>query len=480
VNAPEPANASRKQRSDDEILAEFSGYQYDWKDFDRGHDVDKGLSESVVRLISRIKNEPDYMLQIRLRALKTFLSLPMPKWGVDLSDFDFDNYKYYVKPTEKTATNWDELPADIRQTYDRLGLPEAEKKMLVSGMAAQYESEVVYQKMQQKWSDQGVIFTDMDSAVKQYPKIIQQYFGTIVPVNDNKFAALNTACWSGGSFVYVPANVRVEIPLQAYFRINTPNLGQFERTLIICEPGSSIHYIEGCTAPIYSTDSLHSGVIEVLVQPDATMRYTTIQNWSTNVYNLVTQRAKVMAGGSMSWVDGNIGSKATMKYPACILAGERSRGEVLSIAFASENQVQDAGARVIHLAPNTSSQIISKSISRGGGRCSYRGLVRIDAPAKGSRSHVICDALLVDDFSRSDTYPRNDIDCDDVSMGHEATVSKIGQEQLFYLMSRGIEEKEAMAMIVRGFVEPVAKFLPMEYALELNRLIEIQMENSVG
>jgi Fe-S cluster assembly protein SufB len=469
-----------KVSDDDKIIEKFQSYDYDWKDADRGINVEKGLSEAVVRHISKSKNEPEYMLEIRLQALKAFYDLPMPTFGVDLTNFNFDDYKYYVNPTDHQSKTWEDLPEDIRNTYDKLGLPEAEKKALVSGMAAQYESEVVYQNMRKDLQELGVIFTDIDSAVKEYPELIKEHFSTVVPIDDNKFAALNTACFSGGSFVYIPKNVKVPTPLQAYFRINTQNLGQFERTLIIADEGSDVHYIEGCTAPIYSTDSLHSGVIEIKALKDSTVRYTTIQNWSTNVYNLVTQRAVVDAGASMSWVDGNIGSKATMKYPATILRGEGASAEILSIAFASDVQVQDAGAKAIHLAPNTSSNIVSKSVSRNGGRSSYRGLVHISEQANNSKSHILCDALLMDDNSRSDTYPKNDIRNDDIEMGHEASVSKVNEDQLFYLMSRGVEEKEAYAMIVRGFIEPISKYLPMEYALELNRLIELQMENSVG
>jgi Fe-S cluster assembly protein SufB len=420
------------------------------------------------------------MLQRRLKALEIFAKKPMPTWGSDLSGIDFDNIKYFVRSTEKQAATWDDLPADIKNTYDKLGIPEAEKQRLISGVAAQYESEVVYHKINEELEAQGVIFLDTDTALKEYPELFQEYFGSVIPSGDNKFSALNTAVWSGGSFIYVPKGVHVQIPLQAYFRINTENMGQFERTLIIVDEDAYVHYVEGCTAPIYSSDSLHSAVVEIVVKRGARCRYTTIQNWSNNVYNLVTKRARAEAGATMEWIDGNIGSKVTMKYPAVWLMGEYAKGEVLSIAFAGEGQHQDAGAKMLHLAPHTSSTIISKSVARGGGRTSYRGLVEVHKGAHHSRSTVKCDALLVDEISRSDTYPYVDVREDDVSMGHEATVSKVSENQLFYLMSRGMTEDEAMAMVVRGFVEPIARELPMEYALELNRLIELQMEGAVG
>ena len=404
----------------------------------------------------------------------------MPNWGSDLSGIHFDTIKYFVRSTEKQATSWDDLPADIKNTYDRLGIPEAEKQRLVSGVAAQYESEVVYHKIREDLEQQGVIFLDTDSALREHEDLFREYFTSVIPVGDNKFAALNTAAWSGGSFIYVPKGVHVDIPLQAYFRINTENMGQFERTLIIADEDSYIHYVEGCTAPIYKSDSLHSAVVEIVVKKGARVRYTTIQNWSNNVYNLVTKRAVAQAGATMEWVDGNIGSKVTMKYPAIWLMGEHAKGETLSVAFAGPGQHQDAGAKMVHAAPHTSSSIISKSVARGGGRTSYRGLVQVLEGANHSSSTVRCDALLVDSISRSDTYPYVDVRTDDVSMGHEATVSKVSEDQLFYLMSRGIDEAEAMAMIVRGFIEPIARELPMEYALELNRLIELQMEGSVG
>jgi Fe-S cluster assembly protein SufB len=404
----------------------------------------------------------------------------MPTWGSNLSGIDFDNIKYFVRSTEKQATSWDELPDDIKTTYDRLGIPEAEKQRLIAGVAAQYESEVVYHKIREDLEEQGVIFLDTDTGLREHEDLFREYFTSVIPVGDNKFAALNTAAWSGGSFIYVPPGVNVEIPLQAYFRINTENMGQFERTLIIVDEGAYVHYVEGCTAPIYSSDSLHSAVVEIVVKKDARCRYTTIQNWSNNVYNLVTKRAAAHQGATMEWIDGNIGSKVTMKYPAVWMLGEHAKGETLSVAFAGEGQHQDAGAKMVHAAPHTSSTIVSKSVARGGGRTSYRGLVQVLEGSHGSRSTVKCDALLVDDISRSDTYPYVDVREDDVSMGHEATVSKISEDQLFYLMSRGMTEDEAMAMIVRGFVEPIARELPMEYALELNRLIELQMEGAVG
>ncbi|HEY2296233.1 MAG TPA: Fe-S cluster assembly protein SufB [Jatrophihabitans sp.] len=465
----------------DEQIAAIGRYGFGWADSDTaGASAQRGLSEAVVRDISAKKSEPEWMLDRRVKALSIFGKKPMPNWGSDLSGIDFDNIKYFVRSTEKQATSWDDLPADIKNTYDKLGIPEAEKQRLIAGIAAQYESEVVYHKINEELESQGVIFLDTDTALKEYPELFEEYFGTVIPSGDNKFAALNTAVWSGGSFIYVPKGVHVEIPLQAYFRINTENMGQFERTLIIVDEDAYVHYVEGCTAPIYSSDSLHSAVVEIIVKKGGRCRYTTIQNWSNNVYNLVTKRARAEEGATMEWVDGNIGSKVTMKYPAVWLMGEHAKGEVLSIAFAGEGQHQDAGAKMLHLAPNTSSNIISKSVARGGGRTSYRGLVQVNKGAHHSASTVKCDALLVDDISRSDTYPYVDVREDDVSMGHEATVSKVSENQLFYLMSRGLTEDEAMAMVVRGFVEPIARELPMEYALELNRLIELQMEGAVG
>jgi Fe-S cluster assembly protein SufB len=465
----------------EETLATLGRYDFGWADPDAaGATARRGLSADVVADISALKNEPQWMLDFRLKALDLFERKPMPRWGADLSGIDFDNIKYFVRSTEKQAASWDDLPADIKNTYDKLGIPEAEKARLVSGVAAQYESEVVYHQIREDLEELGVIFLDTDTALREQPELFKEYFGSVIPAGDNKFSALNSAVWSGGSFIYVPPGVHVDIPLQAYFRINTENMGQFERTLIIVDEGAYVHYVEGCTAPIYTSDSLHSAVVEIIVKKGGRCRYTTIQNWSTNVYNLVTKRAKAEEGATMEWVDGNLGSKVTMKYPAVWLMGEHAKGEVLSIAFAGEGQHQDAGAKMVHLAPNTSSTIISKSVARGGGRTSYRGLVQINPRAKNSRSTVKCDALLVDTISRSDTYPYVDVRTDDVTMGHEATVSKVSDDQLFYLMSRGLTEDEAMAMIVRGFVEPIARELPMEYALELNRLIELQMEGSVG
>ena len=465
----------------EEHLEALGKYQYGWHDSDTaGASAQRGLTEAVVRNISALKDEPEWMLDTRLKGLKLFERKPMPHWGADLDAIDFDNIKYFVRSTERQAQTWDDLPDDIKRTYDRLGIPEAEKARLVAGVAAQYESEVVYHKINEELERQGVIFLDTDTGLKEHPELFREYFGTVIPVGDNKFAALNTAVWSGGSFIYVPKGVHVTIPLQAYFRINTENMGQFERTLIIADEGSYVHYVEGCTAPIYSSDSLHSAVVEIIVKKNARVRYTTIQNWSTNVYNLVTKRATCEEGATMEWIDGNIGSKVTMKYPAVYLMGEHSRGETLSIAFAGEGQHQDAGSKMVHCAPHTSSSIISKSVARGGGRSSYRGLLQVQEGAHHSASSVKCDALLVDTISRSDTYPYVDVREDDVALAHEATVSKVSDDQLFYLMSRGMGEDEAMAMIVRGFVEPIARELPMEYALELNRLIELQMEGAVG
>ncbi|HYO85400.1 MAG TPA: Fe-S cluster assembly protein SufB [Dermatophilaceae bacterium] len=456
-------------------------YEYGWADSDTaGSTARRGLNEDVVSDISARKSEPAWMRALRLKSLRLFGKKPMPSWGSDLSGIDFQNIKYFVKSTEKQATTWEELPDDIKTTYDRLGIPEAEKQRLVAGVAAQYESEVVYHQIREDLQAKGVIFVDTDTGLREYEDIFREYFGSVIPPGDNKFAALNTAVWSGGSFIYVPPGVHVDIPLQAYFRINTENMGQFERTLIIADEDSYVHYVEGCTAPIYKSDSLHSAVVEIIVRKNARVRYTTIQNWSNNVYNLVTKRATCAEGATMEWVDGNIGSKVTMKYPAVFLLGEHAKGETLSIAFAGEGQHQDAGAKMVHAAPHTSSSIVSKSVARGGGRTSYRGLVQVLEGATGSQATVRCDALLVDTISRSDTYPYIDVREDDVRMGHEATVSKVSDDQLFYLMSRGLREEEAMAMIVRGFIEPIARELPMEYALELNRLIELQMEGAVG
>ncbi|SQG64723.1 predicted iron-regulated ABC-type transporter SufB [Corynebacterium renale] len=469
-------------RSDDEIIDEMTGvYNYGWHDSDEaGEKAKRGLDEDVVREISRLKNEPEWMLEQRLKAYRIFEKKPIPTWGPDLSGIEFDKIKYFVRSTEQQATSWDDLPEDIKNTYDKLGIPEAEKQRLVAGVAAQYESEVVYHQIREDLEEQGVIFVDTDTAVREYPELFREYFGTVVPAGDNKFSALNAAVWSGGSFIYVPKGVHVEIPLQAYFRINTENMGQFERTLIVVDEDAYVHYVEGCTAPIYKSDSLHAAVVEIIVKKGARCRYTTIQNWSTNVYNLVTQRARAEEGATMEWIDGNIGSKTNMKYPAVWMTGPHAKGEVLSAQFSGEGQFQDTGAKLVHMAPYTSSNVVSKSVSRNGGRSAYRGLIEIHANAHHSTANVECDALLVDNISRTDTYPYNDIRNDHVTLGHEATVSQVSEDQLFYLMSRGMSEEEAMGMIVRGFVEPIAKELPMEYALELNRLIELQMEGSVG
>tara|TARA_R100000808_G_C2152787_1_gene162493 strand:+ start:3076 stop:4470 length:1395 start_codon:yes stop_codon:yes gene_type:complete len=440
---------------------------------------DRGLDYEIVNRISEIKNEPKWMRNTRLEALKIFNSKPVPTWGGDMSGIDFNNIIYYVQPSDKQEKDWDDVPEEIRNTYDKLGIPEAEKKYL-AGVKAQYESEVVYGSLQEDLAKKGVVFSSTDEALQTHPDLMKEYFGTIVPSLDNKFAALNTAVWSGGSFIYIPKGVSIDFPLQAYFRINSENMGQFERTLIICDEGSQVHYVEGCTAPIWSSDSLHSAVVEIVVKKDARCRYSTIQNWSNNVYNLVTKRALAYENALMEWVDGNLGSKLTMKYPAIYMMEPGARGECLSIAFAGKDQHQDAGAKVVHCAPNTSSRIISKSISKDGGRSSYRGLCRVQDGATGCKSNVVCDALILDEDSRSDTYPYIEVEEQDVTIEHEASVSKIGEEQLFYLMSRGMNEEEAAAMIVSGFIEPLTKVLPMEYSVEMNRLIELQMEGSVG
>jgi Fe-S cluster assembly protein SufB len=439
----------------------------------------KGLDHEIVEQISRMKDEPEWMRDFRHKSLDTFFSRPMPNWGGDLDQIDFQNIYYYMKASDKQERSWDDVPEDIRKTYDRLGIPEAEKKYL-AGVKAQYESEVVYGSLQEDLAEQGVLFTDTDSALKQHPEIFEEYFASIIPPADNKFAALNSAVWSGGSFIYVPPGVHIEFPLQAYFRINSENMGQFERTLIIVDEGASAHYVEGCTAPSWSAESLHSAVVEIVVKRGGRFRYTTIQNWANNVYNLVTKRAMAYGNALMEWVDGNLGSKITMKYPAIYLMEPGARGETLSIAFANEGQHQDAGAKMVHCAPDTSSRVISKSISKGGGRSSYRGLAKVEKGATNCKTNVICDALILDSDSRSDTYPYIEIEEDDVVIEHEASVSKIAEEQLFYLMSRGLSEAEASAMIVTGFIEPLVKELPMEYAVEMNRLIELQMEGSVG
>jgi Fe-S cluster assembly protein SufB len=456
-------------------------YKYGWHDAEMKplHVMKKGLNAQVVEEISRIKHEPEWMTKLRLKAYRHFEARPMPTWGGDLSQIDFQDIYYYVTATDKAVQSWDDVPDYIRRTYDKLGIPEAEKKYL-AGVGGQYDSEVVYHNIREDLEKQGVLFVGTDEGLQRYPELFKEYFGTVIPPNDNKLAALNTAVWSGGSFIYVPKGVHVELPLQAYFRINTENMGQFERTLIIADEGSSVHYVEGCTAPTYSTASLHSAVVEIIVKKGARVRYTTIQNWSANVYNLVTKRSTVEEDGIMEWVDCNLGSKLTMKYPSIYLLGERAHGEVLSIAFAADGQHQDAGGKIIHAAPNTTSLITSKSISQGTGRTSYRGLVKVYPGCKRSKSTVRCDALLLSDEARSDTYPYMEIDEEDVTIGHEATVSKVGSEQLFYLMSRGLSEAEASGMIVNGFIEPIVKELPMEYAVEMNRLIQLSMEGSVG
>jgi len=440
----------------------------------------KGINKEIVEKISEFKSEPQWMRDFRLKALEHFFAKPQPTWGSPmLAEVDYDDIHYFVRASERAERSWDDVPEDVKNTFDRLGIPEAERKFL-SGVGAQYESEVVYHQVNKDLEAQGVIFLDMDTALREHEDIVKQYFATIIPANDNKLAALNSAVWSGGSFVYVPPGVRVEMPLQAYFRINTESMGQFERTLIIADEGSYVHYVEGCTAPTYSANSLHSAVVELIAKPGARIRYTTVQNWSTNVFNLVTKRAVAETDATVEWVDCNLGSKLTMKYPSVYLTGERAHGEILSIAFAGKGQHQDAGGKIVHVAPNTTSNIFAKSISKDGGRGSYRGLLEIAKGAHGSKSKVVCDALLLDEFSRSDTYPTIRIDNDDVNVGHEATVSKVGEDQLFYLMSHGISEEEASKLIVNGFIEPITKELPMEYAVEMNRLIELQMEGSIG
>ncbi len=439
----------------------------------------RGLDKSVVEQISSMKSEPEWMREQRLRALEIFEGKKMPMWGADLSTINFDDIYYYIRPTDKQAKKWRDLPKEILDTYNAIGIPEAEKKFL-GGVTAQYESESVYHSFQKQWEDKGVIFLDMDSGLRKYPDLVRGYFGKSIPAADNKFAALNSAVWSGGSFIYVPPGVSVEIPLQAYFRINAANMGQFERTLIIVDEGAYVHYVEGCTAPVYSTDSLHAAVVEIFVKKGARCRYTTIQNWSNNVYNLVTKRTFVEEEGVMEWVDGNIGSKITMKYPSCYLVGRGARGEVLSLALAGAGQHQDAGGKLMFLAEDTSGEIISKSVSHSGGRTSYRGLVKVIKNAQRVKCNVRCDALILDEKSRSDTYPTMQVDEDNVQIGHEATVSRINAEQLFYLMSRGLSEIEATSLIVNGFIEPIVKELPLEYAVELNRLIQLNMEGAVG
>jgi Fe-S cluster assembly protein SufB len=455
-------------------------YKYGFRDEeDYVFKSERGLNRKIVEDISAMKDEPDWMRDFRLKALDHFEKRPMPNWGADLSGIDFSNIFYYIRPSEGVGRTWDEVPEYIKNTFEKLGIPEAERKFL-AGVGAQYESEVIYHSLREDLEQLGVIFLDMDSGVREHPELVKKYFGTIIPYNDNKFAALNSAVWSGGSFIYVPPGVKVEVPLQAYFRINAENMGQFERTLIIVDKDAYVHYVEGCTAPTYSTSSLHSAVVEIVVLEGGRCRYTTIQNWSKNVYNLVTKRAAAYKNATMEWVDGNLGSKVTMKYPAVWLMEEGARGEILSVAFASDDQHQDAGGKVVHVAPNTSSQIISKSISKGTGRSSYRGLVKVYKGAENVRSNVVCDALLLDETSKTDTYPYIEVEEERASIGHEATVSKVAEEQIFYLMSRGLNEQEAMSMIVNGFIEPIAKELPLEYAVELNRLIQLEMEGSVG
>ncbi len=439
----------------------------------------KGLNRNIVEQISEMKGEPEWMLNFRLKSLGLFEKRPMPTWGADLSGIKFDDIFYYIKPVREQGKSWNDIPAEIKDTFDRLGIPQAEQNYL-AGVTAQYESEAVYHKVREDLEKLGVIFTDMDTALRLYPDLVREHFATIIPPSDNKFASLNSAVWSGGSFVYVPENVRVEIPLQAYFRINAKNMGQFERTLIIAAPGSYIHYVEGCTAPSYTEDSLHSAVVEIKVMEGARVRYTTIQNWSKNVYNLVTKRAAAYRDATMEWVDGNLGSKVTMKYPAVMLMEPGARGDVLSVAFAGDGMHQDAGAKITHLAPHTTSQILSKSVSKGTGRASYRGLIRINPNAHHTKSNVRCDALLLDEEARTDTYPTIRVENNETEIGHEATVSKVGEDQLFYLMSRGLDESEAYSLIVNGFIEPITKELPMEYAVELNRLIQLEMSGSVG
>lgn len=455
-------------------------YQYGFSDErENVYQTNRGLSEDIVREISKQKNEPEWMLDLRLKAYHKFCEMPMPSWGPDLSNLDFDNTIYYVKATDKVEKSWDDVPEDVKQTFEKLGIPEAEAKYL-SGVSTQYDSEVVYENMLKEVEEKGIIFMDTDSALKKYPELFKEYFAKLVPMSDNKFAALNTAVWSGGTFIYIPKNVKLDMPLQAYFRINTKDMGQFERTLIIVDEGADVHYLEGCTAPNYSSDSLHAAVVEIYIKDNAHCRYTTIQNWSNNVYNLVTKRAKVEANGHMEWIDGNLGSGITMKYPCCILNGDSAKGTCISVAFAKDQQILDAGAKMIHLAPHTSSKIISKSIGHNGGEVSYRGIVKHAKNAINAKSSIECDTILMDDKSKSDTIPINIIDNDTSSIAHEATVSKINDEQLFYLMSRGLSEEQATQMIIMGFIDEFSKELPMEYAMELNQLINLEMEGSIG
>lgn len=463
-----------------EFLDELNTKRYGFKDPENYvFKSQKGLNRKIVEQISAMKEEPAWMLEFRLKALEHYLQMPMPKWGPDLSGLDLEDLYYYVRPMDKQGSDWDDVPENIKNTFDRLGIPEAEQKFL-AGVGAQYESEMVYHSIQEQLAQQGVIFLSIEEGLRQHPDIFKEHFSKVVPYSDNKFAALNSAVWSGGSFVYIPPGVKVDLPLQAYFRLNMANIGQFERSIIVADEGSQVHYVEGCTAPQYSRDSFHSGVIEIIVKKNARVRYTTIQNWSTNVYNLVTQRAMVYENGTMEWVDSNLGAKMTMKYPSCILMEPGAHGEILSMAFAGQGQIQDAGGKMLHLAPNTSSKITSKSISKDGGRSSFRGLLKVKNGASNSRASVVCDALILDAKSRSDTYPIIDSAESKVSIGHEASVSKVSEAQLFYLKSRGLSDEEATTMVVSGFIEPLVKELPMEYAVEMNRLIQLQMEGSVG
>lgn len=461
-------------------MPEIGEYQYGFHDKDVSiFRSERGLTENVVREISKIKEEPEWMLDFRLKSLRLFYKMSMPQWGGDLTGLHFDDITYYVKPSERSEKSWDEVPEEIKNTFDKLGIPEAEQKYL-AGVSAQYESEVVYHNMQEDLEKQGIVFKDTDSALKENEDLFREHFGTVIPPSDNKFSALNSAVWSGGSFIYVPKGVKTDTPLQAYFRINSENMGQFERTLIIADEDSSVHYVEGCTAPVYSTDSLHSAVVEIIVKKNAYCRYTTIQNWAPNIYNLVTKRAVADEGATMEWVDGNIGSKLTMKYPSVIMRGPGAKGTILSIAIAGKGQHQDAGAKVMHLAPNCSSTIVSKSISKHGGKVTYRGIAHFGRKADGSKANIECDTLIMDNQSTSDTIPYNEIFNNNITLEHEATVSKVSEEQLFYLMSRGVSEEEATEMIVMGFIEPFTKELPMEYAVEMNRLIRFEMEGSIG
>ena len=466
--------------TDTQLLNDIGEYKYGFSDPDVSvFNTGKGLSRDVVEQISAMKDEPQWMLDFRLKAYEHYIQRPMPTWGGDISKLDLENIYYYVKPTDEEGQSWDDIPDSIKDTFDKLGIPEAEQKFL-AGVGAQYESEMVYHSIQDHLEEVGVIFLSIEEGLRQHPELFREYFSTVIPIEDNKLAALNSAVWSGGSFVYIPKGVKVDLPLQAYFRLNVANIGQFERSLIIADEGAQVHYVEGCTAPQYTSDSFHSGVIEIVVKKNARVRYTTIQNWSNNVYNLVTQRAIVEENGTMEWVDANLGSKLTMKYPSCYLMGPGAHGEILSMAFAGKGQHQDTGGKVIHFAPHTSSKIVSKSISKDSGRASYRGLLKVHKDMGDVRSNVVCDALLLDPESRSDTYPYIEIDDQDVNIGHEASVSKVGEEQLFYLKSRGLSEEEATTMIVSGFIEPLVKELPMEYAIEMNRLIQLQMEGSIG